>query len=308
MLNRFILILLVAVALAGCGRDVTPPEFDGDRAYDYLKAQVAFGPRVPGSEPWKECRQYLYDFFDSLGLEVDSQAFRFTDPYTGLDTPLVNIIVRYRGDASDKEAVLLLAHWDSRPRTDYHSDSTLRDSTPIDGANDGASGVAVLMELANLLAEKPPKTNVEMVLADGEDWGKEGDPEYYCLGSHHFAQQGIRDKYHFGIVIDMVGDRNQRFYREQISDRFNKPINDMIWGTARDLGITTFGDTVLHRVTDDHMPLNVGGVPTVDIIDFNYPYWHTEKDTPDKCSAESLDNVGRVLAEILYRPSLWPTK
>ena len=308
MLNRILTALTLVIVLMGCGQDMTPPAFDGNRAYDYLNAQVDFGPRVPGTQAWKECREYYYHHFDSLGLEVDSQAFTFNDPYTGVDTPLVNIIVRYRGDPSDKKAVLLLAHWDSRPRTDFHSDSTLRDSTPIDGANDGASGVAVLMELANLLATKPPKTNVDMVLADGEDWGKPSDPDYYCLGSRHFARQGIRGKYDFGIVIDMIGDRNQHIFREQISDRFAKPVNDMVWDVARDLGITTFGDTVLHHVIDDHLPLNVGGVPTVNIIDFDYPYWHTEFDTPDKCSPESLANVGRVLAEIVYRPSLWPKK
>ena len=306
MITRLLTVLFAVGVLSGCGRDVTPPAFDGERAYTYLEAQVAFGPRVPGSEAWAECRSYLYEHFTGLGLELDSQAFTFTDPYSGVDTPLVNIIVRYRGDPSDDKAVLLLAHWDSRPRTDYHSDSTKRETEPIDGANDGASGVAVLMELANLLSDVPPRSNVDLVMADGEDWGKVGHPEDYCIGSHHFAQQGIRGKYHFGIVIDMVGEKNQHFFREEISERFSKPVNDMVWGTAKDLGITTFRDTVLHRVTDDHLPLNIGGVPTVDVIDFNYPYWHTEFDTPDKCSAESLANVGRVLAEIVYKPSLWP--
>jgi len=292
----------------GCSNDVTPPEFDGNRAYEYLKDQVAFGPRVPGTEAWSECRSYFYEHFTNLGLEIDSQVFTFNDPYTGVDTPLVNVVVRFRGDPSDDKAVLLLAHWDSRPRTDFHTDSTLRDTEPIDGANDGASGVAILMELANLLSIRSPKSNVDLVLADGEDWGKVGHPEDYCIGSRHFAQQGIRGKYHFGIVIDMIGDRNQHIFREENSERFSKPVNDMIWETARDLGVTTFRDTVLHSVIDDHLPLNVGGVPTADIIDFDYPYWHTEFDTPDKCSPESLANVGNVLAEIIYRPSLWPQK
>jgi hypothetical protein len=291
--------------IGGCSNDMEPPEFDGNRAYQYLVDQVEFGPRVPGTEAWAECRHYLYEHFANLGLDVDSQAFSFTDPYTGVDTPLVNIIVRYRGDSSDDKAALLLAHWDSRPRTDFHSDPSLRETEPIDGANDGASGVAVLMELGNMLSAVPPQSNVDMILADGEDWGKVGDPEYYSIGSHHFARQGIRGKYHFGIVIDMVGDKNQHFFREEISERFSKEVNDMVWEAAQRLGVTTFRDTVLHRVTDDHLPLNIGGVRTIDIIDFNYPYWHTEFDTPDKCSPESLANVGSVLAEIIYKPSLW---
>lgn len=298
--------MIFIALLAGCGRDMEPPAFDGERAFRYLEEQVAFGPRVPGSEAWRECKDYLVEHFTTLGLEVDSQAFTFTDPYTGVDTPLVNIIVRYRGDPSDDKSALLLAHWDSRPRTDFHSDSTKRETEPIDGANDGASGVAVLMELANLISTMPPAANVDLVMADGEDWGKPTDHEFYSIGSRHFARQGIRGKYHFGIVIDMVGDRNQHFFREEISERFSKPVNDMVWEAARRLGVETFRDTVLHRVTDDHMPLNIGGVRTIDIIDFNYPYWHTEFDTPDKCSPESLANVGIVLAEIIYKPSLWP--
>jgi Zn-dependent M28 family amino/carboxypeptidase len=308
ILLRVLIVTMFLLACLGCSNDVTPPEFDGNRAFVFLEEQVAFGPRVPGTEAWAECRSYFYQYFSGLGLEVDSQAFTFNDPYTGVDTPLVNVIVAYRGDPSDDKAALLLAHWDSRPRTDYHSDSSLRETEPIDGANDGASGVAVLMELGRLIAEHPPNSNVVMVLADGEDWGRVGDNEYYSIGSRNFARQGIRGKYHFGIVIDMVGDRNQHFFREETSERFSKPVNDMIWETARDLGITSFRDTVLHRVTDDHVPLNVGGVPTVDVIDFNYPYWHTEFDTPDKCSPESLANVGKVLTEIIYRPSLWPKK
>ena len=308
MLSRLYTLLILVLLVAGCGRDMEPPAFDGERAFEYLEAQVAFGPRVPGSEAWRECKDYLFEHFTNLGLEVDSQAFTFTDPYTGVDTPLVNIIVRYRGDPSDDKAVLLLAHWDSRPRTDFHSDSTKRETEPIDGANDGASGVAVLMELGNLISTLPPEANVDLVMADGEDWGKPIDHEYYSIGSRHFARQGIRGKYHFGIVIDMVGDRNQHFFREEISERFSKPVNDMVWETARRLGVETFRDTVLHRVTDDHMPLNIGGVRTIDIIDFNYPYWHTEFDTPDKCSPGSLANVGIVLAEIVYKPSLWPKK
>ena len=304
---KYSLLILAALLFAGCTeKPVEPPPFDGTKAYANLVSQVAFGPRVPGTEAWQQCRDYFYAYFDSCGLAVDSQAFYFYDPYSHADVPLVNLIARYRGDESDTTAILLAAHWDSRPRTDYHSDTT-RINEPIDGANDGASGVAVLLELARLFKEKPPKTNVDLVLLDGEDWGKSGDLELYLLGSRHFAQTGIRGRYRFGIVVDMVGDADQQIYREAYAERFSSPITDMIWAVADSLGVTTFQNAVKYSILDDHLPLSAGGVPTTLIIDFDYPYWHTEFDTPDKCSPQSLSNVGRVLTKIAYNKALWPT-
>ena len=113
-------------------------------------------------------------------------------------------------------------------------------------------------------------------------------------------------KYEFGILLDMIGDKNQKIYREVYSEQFAKEYNDMVWETARELNITTFIDTVLATVYDDHLALNAGGVPTIDIIDFDYVYWHTNLDTPDKCSPKSLDNVARVVLEIIYNQSIWP--
>ncbi len=203
--------------------------------------------------------------------------------------------------------ILYAAHWDSRPRCDNSATYAKRvDSLP--GADDGASGVAVLMELANLFVAQPPASDVVLALLDGEDWGKEGDNDYYFLGAKQFAAQSLRGKYRFGIVIDMIGGKDQQICREIYSERFHKPINDMVWNTARELGIRTFIDSTRFAVEDDHLALNIGGVPTIDLIDFDYPYWHTELDTPDKCSPQSLANVGRVLAQIAYNKSLWPSK
>ena len=300
---------LIAVAClvgAGCSSGpIQPPEFDGDRAFGYLEQQVAFGPRVPGTDASKACRDMFYRHFESCGLQVDSQAFTFFDPYSSVDTPLVNVIAHYRGAAEDEPALLLLAHYDSRPRTDFHSDTSLI-HLPIDGANDGASGVAVLMELANLLKAQPPDCNLDLLLVDGEDWGKPSDTDYYLLGSREFARQGIRDKYSFGVVVDLIGDADQQIYKESYTERFYKPINDMIWQTATLLGVNTFRQQTRHTIQDDHISIGAAGVPTALLIDFDYPYWHTEFDTPDKCSGESLANVGRVLAYIIYNTSLWP--
>ena len=300
------MVLTAVVAVSGCtARDMEPPAFAGSQAMGYLMQQVAFGPRVPGTAPWRECRRYLVEHFTRFGLAVDSQVFSFTDPYSGREIPLVNIIASYRGGSADDPVLLLVAHWDTRPRTDHPTDSSLADR-PIPGANDGASGVAVLMELARLFKESPPPVNVDLLLTDGEDWGRPGDNQYYLIGSRHFASQPRSTRYAFGIVVDMVGDSDLRIYREALSEQYVKWLNDYVWNTAQRLGLETFVDSVRHTVLDDHVPLNIGGIPTVVLIDFDYRYWHSNLDTPERCAAASLGQVGRLLAEIVYKPSTWP--
>lgn len=301
-----ITILAAFMLLVSCNENnLQPPEFNKLRSFSYLEDQVAFGPRVPGTKKSALARNYYYAHFKQCGLVVDSQAFEFYDPYSLGDKPLVNIIASYNAKGSSYGRIALVAHFDSRPRTDSAKDSTLRD-TPIDGANDGASGVAILLELANLLAERPPDVSVDLVLVDGEDWGKAGDTEYYLLGSNEFARRGIHERYDFAIVIDMVGDSDQRIYREGYSEAFNKPLNDMVWSVAAKLNISALVDSVKYTILDDHLPINAGGVPAIVIIDFDYEFWHTEFDTPDKCSPDALENIGRILAKIIYNPDLWP--
>lgn len=298
--------LVLATAGLACSKDaVAPPTFDGQRAMGYLSRQVSFGPRVPGSEAWAQCREYYTRFFDSLGVSVDSQVFDFVDPYSDATIPLVNLSAIIEGQNPNEPGLLLAAHWDSRPRTDRAVDRSLA-AQPIDGANDGASGVAVLMELAGLLADRPPPVRVELLLLDGEDWGRANDVDYFLLGSREFARRGIRGKYRFAIVLDMVGDKDQQIYREGYSEQYHSELNDMVFTLAKELNIATFHDSVRHHVIDDHLPINGGGVPAIVLIDFDYPYWHTELDTPDKCSAESLENVGRLITHIIYNSSLWP--
>ena len=292
--------------MLGCGATtVEPPRFDGDRAYGYLKDQVAFGPRVPDSRAWSDCRKYAVDHFVRAGLAVDTPSFTFVDPYSGRSIRLVNIHAGFRDAGRTDPPILFVAHYDSRPRAEEAIDTSLR-RAPIAGANDGASGVAVLLELANLLKDKSPGANVDLLLVDGEDWGKPSDLDYYCLGSKAFARSGLGGKYRFAVVLDMVGDARQEIFREAYSEQYQKPLNDMIWSVAKQLGISTFHDTTRHTVIDDHLSLNVAGLPAVDIIDFDYPYWHTEFDTPDKCSSQSLENVGRVIAYIAYNRHIWP--
>lgn len=299
--------VIFLMSISSCSREVTTPQFDGNRSFGYLVRQVAFGPRVPGSYASKECRNYYYNFFHDLGIEVDSQAFEFTDPYTANQVPLVNVIAMVDGTNANELGILFMAHYDSRPRTDFPSVPELANQ-PVTGANDGASGVAILMEMASLLSRNKPPRNVEFVFVDGEDWGQTGENDYYLLGSREFARRGIRDKYEFAIVIDMVGDSDQQIYREVFSQDFYTDINDMVWKTAKELGVTTFVDSTVHMVLDDHVSLATSGVPAIDLIDFDYRYWHTDSDLVSKCSAMSLENVGKVLMHICFNPSIWPKK
>lgn len=296
--------VFTAWALGSCGRaTVTPPPFDGTRAFEHLKAQVDLGPRVPGTPASSAARSLYRTHFESAGLEVDSQKVSFIDPYSGDTIPLVNLIARQNPTAEDR--IVIAAHYDCRPRGERSHDSTKR-ALPIDGANDGASGVAVLMELANLFKAQSPGAGVDLLLLDGEDWGMSGELDYYSLGSKAFVRSSLVRKYRFGIVLDMIGDKDQQIFREGYSEQFAKDINDLVWSVAAQLQVATFKDSVKHSVIDDHLPLNVIGIPAVDLIDFDYTFWHTDQDTPDKCSAEALTNVGKVVAHIAYNQQLWP--
>jgi glutaminyl-peptide cyclotransferase len=214
-----------------------------------------------------------------------------------------NIISSFNLEATTR--ILLLAHYDSRPWADEEPDSALH-STPVPGANDGASGVAVLLEIARQMKSAPPAVGVDILFTDGEDYGRHRDPDGFLHGARYFASH-LPAGYHpvFGILLDMVGDAELELRKEQFSLEFAPDVVDLVWSAAGALGVFQFTDRVQGRVTDDHLPLNRAGIPTIDIIDFDYPdetnrYWHTLQDTPDKCSPESLGAVGRVLLKVLY--------
>ena len=292
------LVFMIAASLvAWCCRDDRPaPAFDGARAFTLLVRQTDMGPRDPGSPGWVRFQDMMTSFFDSLEIDADTQTFTYHDYLSGDTVTLVNWIVRINPSADDR--VLIGAHYDSRPRADYEPDSARRDD-PIIGANDGASGVAVLLHLAELTASAPPPVGVDLVFFDGEDYGPAGRNNQYLLGSMHFASRPT-PAYRFGIVIDMLGDRELGIYRESFSERYAKEVNDKVWAAAARLGEGKFIDSVKHEILDDHLPLISSGIETIDIIDFDYPYWHTQADTPDKCDAASLSAVGRVLVAIIY--------
>jgi len=278
------------------------PTFSGEQAFSYLTAQTAFGPRNPNSRGHDACLAYLASTLRGLADEVRMQEFAHTG-YDGEQLRLTNVIAWFR--PGDHTRILLCAHWDTRPRAEQDETKSKRND-PILGANDGASGVAVLTEIARLLKSTPPAIGVDIVLFDGEDYGKEGDHANYLLGSRYFAEHKGEDYVpRFGILLDMVGDAYLELPKEQYSVRYAPDVVDMVWKTAAFLGISQFRDEKGEEIMDDHLPLNEAGIQTIDIIDFNYPdptnrYWHTHQDTPAHCSAESLEAVGSVIASVVY--------
>jgi hypothetical protein len=276
----------------------SPPKFDGAEAFQYLTAQCQWGPRNPGSEGHQRTKKYLLDKLRQNTNLVKTQEFVYQDTSGGKKLELTNIIASFYPDK--RQRILLCAHWDTRPTADRDPDSSLREK-PILGANDGGSGVAVLLEIARIVSQKRPKWGVDIILFDGEDYGPEGELDKFCLGSKYFAKNKGEYKPEFGILLDMIGDKDLNIYKEGYSSRYAKKIVDLVWGTAQKLKIDCFNDSTRNFVYDDHIPLLEVGIPCIDLIDFDYPYWHTTQDTPDKCSPESLQKIGEVLVEILYR-------
>lgn len=283
-------------------KKMTPiPVFSGERAFRYLVRQTEFGPRNPNSKGHKACLDYLAQTLRGVADEVQVQPFS-AEGYAEV-LALTNIIAKF--NVSAKSRILLCAHWDTRPRADQDTTKSKRND-PIIGANDGASGVAVLLEIAALLKQQAPPVGVDIVLFDGEDYGTEGDLTKYFLGSRYFAANKPADyNPRFGILLDMVGDTFLELRKEQHSVRFAPDIVDLVWRKARELGYSQFVDELGEDINDDHLQLNTVGIKTIDLIDFDYPdptnrYWHTHDDTPDKCSPASLEAVGTVVTHIVY--------
>jgi len=256
-----------------------PLSFDGSRAYADVQAQVAFGARMPGSEGHAKVREWIRTELESAAWTVQVQQTE------RMGHPIYNIIAS-RSDVPPQ--IILGAHYDTRFFADNDPDVSKR-SEPVMGANDGASGVAVLMELARTLPKDT--TPVWLVFFDTEDQGRiEGWD--WILGSRAFAEE-IKIAPRAVVIVDMIGDANLNIYLERNS---NIPIRTEIWSTAAQLGYgNVFINEEKYSMEDDHTPFLEAGIPAVDIIDFDYPYWHTTQDTADKVSAESLQAVGKTL-------------
>ncbi len=295
-----ILSLLILAPVFSCAsqNDDPIPAFDEKNAYAHLVRQCDFGPRNPGSMGHLKCRDYLVATLKKYTDKVDIQPFPMFIPGSKKPVEAFNLIARFNPKKTGR--ILLCAHWDTRPWADKDSDPTKR-NTPILGANDGASGVAVLLELARLFHAHPPPLGVDIVLFDGEDAGESGESQGWIQGSEYFAKS-LKPADHplFAILLDMIGDKDLQIYKESYSWEYARDIVKTVWDKAAELGIEQFKDNVRYAVLDDHLPLLRMGIPCIDLIDFDYPYWHTIQDTPDKCSAASLGLVGKVLVHVIY--------
>lgn len=293
---------LLIAGVAGCGgcqsapggaadaAATTAPEFDGAKAMDWLQRQVAMGPRVPGTPPHAAVQKMLAG---ALGDRTQTQAF--THATAQGDVAMANIIGQYGPTTGSR--ILLCAHWDTRPFADQDP-TPANQSKPIPGANDGASGVAVLLELSRLFRASPPPVGVTIVLFDGEDWGRTLQEMF--LGARYFAEHQVGGAFRYGILLDMIGDSDLQIFREQNSQDRARAVVDRVWKAAADLHCGSFRDSVKYAIEDDHLPLLDKGIPTIDVIDFDYPPWHTLQDTVDKCSSQSLKAVGDVLRRVVY--------
>lgn len=291
-----LLTAVILAAFAGCGSGGVP-EFDSASAFAFLEQQVDIGYRYPGSAEHKQLQKYLVDRLEESGANVSLQPFEAVLT-TGDTLSLINIIGNFNMKAPKR--IMLAAHYDTRPIADHDPDPANRDK-PILGANDGASGVAVLLEIARLLGENEPSVGVDIVLFDGEDYGEEGSAIDFCLGSAHFARRLRGYRPAAAIVIDMIGDSDLEIMMEGYSRAASPVLLGELFDIAETLGYEQFKRKKMGAIIDDHLPLIQAGVNAVDLIDFDYEYWHTLEDTPDKCSPESLEAVGRVLLHYIWQ-------
>jgi Zn-dependent M28 family amino/carboxypeptidase len=282
------------------------PAFRGDNAYIQTKAQVDFGPRNPGSNGHSLALSYLRNELNQYADKVTLQNFSYRGYNEELN--LTNIIASY--NPANHNRILICAHWDTRPRSEHSKDPAQRNK-PILGANDGASGCGVILELARVLSEKKIDYGVDLLLLDGEDYGKEDDLDNYCLGSKYFSIHlpgGIYPK--FAILLDMVGDKDAVFMKEANSIQYAPDIVNLIWDISSQVNASVFIPKTGGAIYDDHIPLNQAGIKTVDIIDADLVgadtpderrnYWHSDRDNMENIGVKTLQQVGDVLTYLLY--------
>jgi hypothetical protein len=273
------------------------PRPDAKRAFGYLTQICALGSRTSGTTGMEQQQELLTQHFTSLGATVSLQSFDAAHPQTGMPVRMANLIVSWHPAATER--VLLCCHYDTRPFPDREPVEANRKKLFV-GANDGGSGVALFMELAHHLRQIKPTYGVDMVFFDGEELVYSDPRDKYFLGSEYFATQ-YRDappahRYVCGMLVDMIGDRDLHIFQEKHSLYYAPEVTRSVFEVARRLGVREFIARRKHDVRDDHLPLNeIAGIPTCDLIDFDYPHWHTRNDLPAACSGASLAKVGRVL-------------
>ncbi len=320
------LLLIAFVALIGCGRDnqrtnqpeapakaVNVPVFNADSAYNFVKKQVDFGPRIPNSAAHKKAGDYFVAQFKTYGATVKVQEFTATT-FDNTRVNLRNIIASFNPEK--KKRVLLAAHWDTRPFADKDKE---KPNATLDGANDGGSGVGILLEVARNLKQQPTDVGIDIILFDGEDWGELHDApapklpanleSWWCLGSQYWVKNKHTGNYTaaFGILLDMVGAKDSKFAYEAISLDYAASVVDKVWKSAAKLGYSNVFITERDgQMTDDHVFVNVHAkIPMIDIISFDGnggfgDFHHTRKDNMDIISKETLNAVGQTLLQVIY--------
>jgi hypothetical protein len=288
---------LIPLAACPSGSGARRRDFVGEQAFTYLQQQVAFGPRIPNTPAHEQTADWILGRLRATADTVEVTAFQHVT-HRGLTLHLRNFLARFRPEAAER--VLFLAHWDTRPHADQSANIGAQ-RLPVPGANDGASGVAVLLGVADALKAKPPAVGVDLLFVDGEDYGDFADSNDVLIGSRYFAAhqpQGYAPLY--AVLFDMVGDKDLAIYYEGNSQAAAPEVVDRVWRVARDLGYASvFRPGVKHTLIDDHVSLQRVNIHAIDVVDFDYPFWHTTEDTVDKVSAASLQIVGDVAVALV---------
>ena len=322
-----IFLLITVVALLRCNsekkdsskgekpaRTVNVPSFDADSAFGFVKTQVDFGPRIPNTNPHRVAGDYLISTMKRFGASVQVQEFE-QESYDGQLLKLRNIIASL--EPTKTKRILLAAHWDTRPYSDKDKE---KPNATFQGANDGASGVGVLLEIARAMQSNRPDVGIDIIFFDGEDWGERFNQEdaqlrddlldWWCLGSQYWSTKKHKPNYsaYYGILLDMVGAKNAQFHREGYSVDFAPSVVDKVWNTAGKLGYShVFIKTNQAGITDDHLFVNqIAKIPMIDIVQFEPgigyfgEFHHSQKDNIDLISKETLKAVGQTVLDVVY--------
>ena len=321
---RYKILLIALVSISACSTEpqqktspkkpkakVEVPIFNADSAYYFVEKQVSFGPRVISSKGWKNCAIWLENKFKTYTPNVQLQEAPITT-YDGKNHTLKNIIASFSPEKNNR--IALFAHWDSRHIADH---DTQNKNSPILGANDGGSGVGVLLEIARQFSIKQPNIGVDIILFDAEDYGQPEDSEFpimqdsWCLGAQYWGKNPHKQNYfaRYGILLDMVGAKDATFRQEQISFYYGPNILQKVWRTANKLG---FGNHFVYQnskqIVDDHYYVNtLTEIPTIDIIEFDpatennfNKHWHTHRDDMNNIDKSTLNAVGQTLLDVVY--------
>lgn len=329
MKNNLILVLVIFASLSSCDKAaktnesqtkteekvfIQPPSFNSDSAFAFIAKQVNIGPRVPNTQAHVETGDFLVEKLEEFGAKVIEQEFEMK-AYDGKMLSLRNIIGAYNPEA--KKRILLAAHWDTRPFADKDDEN---ENLPIEGANDGGSGVGVLLEIARIINSSPPNVGIDIILFDGEDYGEPDsfkgnvnkEEIYWCLGSQYWSENPHANVYsaYYGIVLDMVGAKNAEFYQEGASMHFAPKVVEKVWNAAAKLGHSNhFIPVKAGMIIDDHVFINENAkIPTIDIVEYGPDkegvyfgeYHHTHQDNLDIISKETLQAVGETVLYVVY--------